>query len=116
MADHAVSQNRGPGLYRKVIAFASLHADYTAPYRKMLDDWLRSGANYHLYSMVSDTPEHWTGSTAFLRPGVSGQWFWLNDAFYELWYAGEEKSPEALRSLNALLAETAAQACPPEGS
>ena len=92
MADHYVAQKRRSYTFRKAVAFAAMHAADPAPYRKVLDDWMRSGASYQLFHMVTDTPKHWTGETALLRPGVSGQWFWLNDVFYVL--ARLEREPE----------------------
>ena len=93
MADHAIGQPRRTYTFRKVIIFAAKYADDPAPYRKVLDDWITSSANYHLFNMVSDTPKHWTGETAYLRPGVSGQWFWLNDVLYLMWLLDREPEP-----------------------
>lgn len=91
MAGHALTQRNSMYTYRKAIIFAARYAADPAPYRKALDDWTRSDQNYHLFDMVSATPAHWTGETAFLRPGVSGQWFWLNDALYLM--AGLDREP-----------------------
>ena len=56
---------------------------------------MQSNDNYHLFSMVSDTRKHWTGETAYLRPGVSGQWFWLGDVFYLMAMLEREPEPSA---------------------
>ena len=92
MADSYVAQERRSYTFRKVVNFAAMHADDPTPYRRVLDEWLRSSQDYCLFHMVSDTPKHWTGQTAFLRPGVSGQWFWLADAHYLM--AALEREPE----------------------
>ena len=69
-----------------------LTKDDPAPYRRALDEWLGSSENYHLFHLTTDTPEHWTGPTAILRPGVSGLWFWLGDAHYLM--AALDREPE----------------------
>ena len=95
MADCYMAQKRRSYTTRKAIAFAALHAPEPARYRKVLDEWMRWRSPTRLYQLVADSPKHWTGPTAFLRAGVSGQWFWLNDVLYLMSVYDREPEPPA---------------------
>ncbi|MBL7040187.1 MAG: LamG domain-containing protein [Pirellulaceae bacterium] len=103
MADYYGAQTHRNYTFRKVVNFAAMHADDPAPYRRALDEWLDSSENYHLFHLTTDTPKHWTGPTALLRPGVSGLWFWLGDAHYLM--AALDREPQPTEAQTAAFAE-----------
>jgi len=76
-------QSRDGG-FGPAIAFAAKHASNPAPYRKLLTDFITTSGWRNAYQTVAESPEHWSGKTAFLARGVAGSWFWTNWAAYEL--------------------------------
>lgn len=69
-------------IYFPPVAFAALHAQDPAPYRKFLETWVKNGAWKSLYQTVSHNPAHWSGDTAFLLGNMPGCFFWTNWAPY----------------------------------
>lgn len=73
------------------LAFAARHASNPEPYRELIKTHLLSGGWRPLYQTVSANPEHWSGSTGFLRSNVPGSFFFNNWSAYLSWGVGEDE-------------------------
>lgn len=90
----------------KAAAFAVRHAADPAPYRRALADRLFTGRGFlQTLQTVSSNPAHWTGETGFLRGGVSGGLFWINDAGYVMYCMGGEPQLSERQSADLKRAE-----------
>ncbi|MGD9497493.1 MAG: LamG-like jellyroll fold domain-containing protein [Armatimonadota bacterium] len=92
-ADAVMARGNDPGVMRKVVAFAALHAPDPQPYRDYLAAW--AARDRTVVQVVAHNPEFYGASRAFLRGSVPGSLFLMNDLTYLMAALGSDPALDA---------------------
>lgn len=73
-----------------VISFAARHADDPGPFKAFIRKWFNRELWEYAFQSITCNSKHWAGETAFIKPQVPGNWFFMNSLPYFLLAMNEE--------------------------